>query len=369
MSLAKSSSTFRVFQFDAKIDPRTILEAFANDAIPPIETLNTEPISGWATPRFLLDREINEENCHVGKFIHAFLAKAQRRIPSALLRTYCRMEEIAFMRDNGLKAVNRRQRQEIKESMVKRMLPKMPPTLQGAEVAIDLDRRLLYTDATGDKQADAVAIAFARAAHTALVPLDAVGAAQRLFAVQPESLEPASFTPENNGDFVANDIGLDFFTWLYWRFRTEKNTFEIGKGRPPVTIELDGPISLVLQAEGAFRTSLQDGTPLFSREAKTALLAGKKINGFRVAIEIGGEKFTGAVSAPLFTLRGVKPPAVDRNREESASFLDHMAGLQAFTDAFYGIYGAFVAERADSDAWNKTLSAIRKWMPEMDEKA
>ena len=369
MSLAKSSSTFRVFQFAAKLEAEKLLEALANDAIPPLETLNSEPISGWATPRYLIDREITDENCHVGKFVHAFLVKAQRRIPSALLRTYCRMEEVAFMRDNGLKSVNRRQKQEIKESMVKRMLPKMPPTLQGAEVAVDLDRNLLYTDATGEKQADAVSIAFARAAHTALVPLDAAGAAQRLFSVQPESLEPASFTPDDNGDFVVNDIGLDFFTWLYWRFRTGENEFDVGKGRPSVTVELDGPLSLVLQGQGAFRTSLQDGTPLFSREAKTALLAGKKVSGFKISLDIGGEKYAGAVSAPSFTLRSVKPPAVDRNRDENASFLDHMAGLQTFADAFYGLYGAFLHERSDSSAWGKTVSEIRKWMPGMDEKA
>ncbi len=369
MSLVAPSAAFRVFQFDAKIEADAILESFAQDAIAPIETLNADPLSGWATPRFLIDREISEETCHVGKFLHVFLSKASRRVPSALLRTYCRMEELSFMRENGLKSVNRRQRAEIKEALAKRLLPKMPPTLQGIEVAVDLDRRLLYTDGTGEKQMDALAVAFARAAHTALVPLDAAGAAQRLFSVQPENLDPASFTPEDNGNFVVNDIGLDFFTWLYWRFRTGENKFKFSPSSPEIVVELDGPLSMMLQAQGAFRTSLSDGTPLFSAEAKTALLGGKKISGFRIAFDIGGDKYVGAVSAPGFAFRSVKPPATDANRDENATFLDRMAGLQTFSDTFYSLYGSFLKERADSDAWNKTIAAIRDWMPGMDEKA
>ncbi|MBR1837259.1 MAG: recombination-associated protein RdgC [Kiritimatiellae bacterium] len=369
MPLSKASSTFRVFRFDAKLDPDELLEAFARDAIPPLETLNVDPISGWASPRFLVDREINGETCRAGKFVHVFLSKAQRRLPSSLLRTYCRMEEIEFMKANGLKSVNRNQRREIKESLAKRMLPKMPPTLQGIEVAVDTDRNLLYADCSGDKQVDALAVAFAQAARTALVPLDAAGAAQRLFAVAPESLEPASFTPADNGDFVVNDIGLDFFTWLYWRFRTGKNEFRLSKNGPPAKVELDGPISLVLQGEGAFRTSLADGTPLFSAEAKTALLGGKKVSGFKFAMELGEAKYQCSVTAPSFCFRSAKPPATDRNRDENAAFLDHMAGLQDFADAFYGLYGEFLRERSDAGAWTGTVAAIREWMPGMDEKA
>ena len=369
MSLTAPSAAFRVFQFDAKLDVDSILAAFAQDAIPPIETLNAEPLSGWATPRFLIDREIDGETCHVGKFLHVFLSKASRRVPSALLRTYCRMEELSFLRENGLKSINRRQRAEIKEALSKRLLPKMPPTLQGIEVAVDLDRNLLYTDGTGEKQVDALAVAFARTAHTALVPLDAAVAAQRLFSVQAENLDPISFTPEDNGDFVVNDIGLDFFTWLYWRFRTGENKFQLSPSSPAVVVELDGPLSMMLQAQGAFRTSLSDGTPLFSAEAKTALLGGKKISGFRVAFDIAGDKYVGAVSAPGFTFRSVKPPAIDANRDEAATFLDRMAGLQTFADTFYSLYGVFLKERTHSEAWNKTLAAIRDWMPDMDEKA
>ena len=212
MALSQGSASFRLFQFDAKLDPDALLEACAADALPPLPLagLRETAISGWSSPRFFTDGEINDETCRAGKFVHLSLVKAERKIPKSLLNAYCRAEEVALMREKGLDSVNRATRQQIKEEVAKQLLPKMQPTLKGIDLAIDLERSLLYTDAKSDKQVDALAEAFARAAHTALVPLDAAGAALRRHNVRTDELAPASFTPEDNGDFVVNDPGLDF---------------------------------------------------------------------------------------------------------------------------------------------------------------
>ena len=363
-------TSFRVFQFDAKLDPAEVLPALAENAIPPVEMLHDQPLVGWAAPRFLLDRDISDETCHAGSFLHLFLAKAQRKIPSSLLNAYCRMEEIAYMKEQGKNYVNRATRRQIKESVVKRVLPKMPPALSGNEVAVDLKRSLLYTDAKTDAQLDALSAAFAQAAHTALVPLDAAGAAERLFNVRADELAPVSYTPENNGDFVVNDPGLDFFTWLAWRFLSGDGSFPLpGAGAPRADIVLDGPVSLLLEAQGAFQTSLRHGTPLLSRECKTALLGGKKIASFKLLLTLGGETWTALVSAPSFTFSGLKTPPVEKDRDDAAVFVDRMRLLQEFSDAFYALYGVFLRERTDPEAWRKTLAAVAKWMPSMEVKA
>ena len=90
MSLTQAAASFRVFQFDARLDA-SVLKAFAENAIPPLETLNEEPLVGWATPRFLVDREINDDTCHAGKFLHLSLAKAQRK-NEAIILSMTRME-------------------------------------------------------------------------------------------------------------------------------------------------------------------------------------------------------------------------------------------------------------------------------------
>ena len=368
MSLTQAAASFRVFQFEAKLSP-DVLSAFAEDAVPPFEVLRDEPLAGWATPRFLTDAEISEETCHAGKFLHLSLTREERRIPKALLTVYCRREELRFMKEKGVNALSRQDRQAIKEAVRKQMLPRTPPSLAGNDVAIDLDRSLLYTDAKTDKQVDLLAERFAKAARTALVPLDAAGAAQRLFNVRTDELAPASVTPENNGDFVVNDIGLDFLTWLYWRFRTDDALFELRPGSPRLAVAIDGPLSLVLEAQGAFQIGLRNGTPVQSREIKSALLGGKKIASLKLFFTLGDDTYQASVSAPSFAVTGLKLPPVDKNRDAAATFVDRMAYLQAFSDAFHALYGVFLRDRADAAAWQRTVAAIRKWLPTMPVKA
>ena len=160
MALSQGSASFRLFQFDAKLDPDDLLAACAADALPPLPLagLRETAISGWSSPRYYTDGEINDDTCRAGKFVHLSLVKAERKIPKSLLNAYCRAEEVALMREKGIDSVNRATRQQIKEAVAKQLLPKMQPTLKGIDLAIDLERSLLYTDAKTDRQAQRVAV-------------------------------------------------------------------------------------------------------------------------------------------------------------------------------------------------------------------
>lgn len=360
MSLVHSPA-FRVFEFEAKLDDSFIAEC-AKNAIAPLETLNETPLTGWSSPRYLVDGEITPETCRAGKFAHLFVSTAQRRVPAALLAVYCRKTEIELVKEKGPQALNRATRKEIKESVRKQMVKRMPPTISGLELAIDMDRSIVYTDAKTDKQVDSIAMAFHQAARSALVPLDPAGAALRRFGVQAESLSPSVFTPEDNGDFVVNDLGLDFLTWAVWRHDVGKTEFT-GPGGAAVSFSVDGPVALVLEAQGAHHIALREGAPLASPEFRSALLAGKKVASVRLGFTIGDDTWSGTVSGPTFTFSGVKPPATDSNRAESATFADRMGRLQAWTDIFMSFYGAFLEARTDEGAWKKLLSSIRAWVP------
>ena len=121
MALSQGSASFRLFQFDAKLDPDALLEACAADALPPLPLagLRETAISGWSSPRYYTDGEINADTCRTGKFVHLSLVKAERKIPKSLLNAYCRAEEVALMREKGLDSVNRATRQQIKEAVAK----------------------------------------------------------------------------------------------------------------------------------------------------------------------------------------------------------------------------------------------------------
>lgn len=364
MSLSNPTLSLNVFEFEAKPAAGEALEAFAGRAIPPIESLNVEPLSGWSTPRFLLDREIADETCRAGKFLRVNFAKAERKIPKSLLTAYCRMEELAVMKERGLQTLSRKEKAGIKEEMKKRLLPKMPPNLTGSDVALDLPRRRLYTDATSRGRVEKLELLFAQTLHTAMVPLDPAGAAVRLFNVQSEDLAPVVFSPKPNGDFVVNNVGFDFLTWLLFRCETGASSFDLGGGMREVRVALDGPVSMRLEAQGAHRVALRDGAPLGGVECQAALLAGKKIASLKLALQLpGDETYSALVDGGSFAFRSLKPPALDANRDPRELFTDRMRQLQVFTDAFYALYGFFLRERTDADAWSGTIRAIHAWLP------
>lgn len=364
MSLVNPTLSLNVFEFEAKPSAEEALEAFAGQSIPPIETLNVEPISGWATSRFLLDREITDETCRADKYLRVNFAKAERKVPKSLLTAYCRMEELAVMKERGLQALSRKEKARIKDEMKKRMLPKMPPQLTGSDVALDLPARRLYTDATSPSRIEKLELLLAQTLHTAMVPLDPAGAAVRLFGVQPEDLAPVVFSPKPNGDFVVNNVGFDFLTWLLFCNETNRVSFDLGGGQRDVRVALDGPVALRLEAQGAHRVALRDGAPLGGVECQAALLAGKKISSIKMAIQLGPEDvYSAVVDGASFSFHSLKPPALDANRDAREVFVDRMRQLQVFADAFYALFGLFLRERTDADVWARTIRDVREWLP------
>lgn len=364
MPLSNPTLSLNVFEFEAQPSAEEALEALAGLSIPPIETLNVEPISGWSTPRFLLDREIEDETCRAGKYLHVNFARAERKIPKSLLTAYCRMEELAVMKERGLQSLSRKERAQIKEEMKKRMLPKMPPQLAGSDVALDLPSRRLYTDATSQGRIEKLELLLAQTLHTAMVPLDPAGAAIRLFGVQTEDLAPVVFSPKPNGDFVVNNVGFDFLTWLLFCTETGRTSFDLGGGLSGVRVALDGPVGLRLEAQGAHRVALRDGAPLGGVECQASLLAGKKISSVKMALQLGEDQaYAAVVEGGSFSFHSLKPPALDANRDAREIFTDRMSQLQVFTGAFYALYGLFLRERTDPETWAATMRDVHAWLP------
>lgn len=362
MSLERSSTNFRVYEFEAKLTDES-LAGFAENALPPIETLKEEPLEGWVSPRHLLDSEIVEDTCRAGKFIHLVLTKAQRKVPKVLLDTYTKMQEIEMMKEEGMESLNRETRRELREDVKKKMLPRMPPSLSGIEVAIDCDANRLYCDSLSTSADERVTEIFAKSARSALIPLTPDTAALRHSNVQTDQLDPVCFTAEPNGDFTIRSAGLDFLMWLFYRYEIGESKYDLFVGSEPINVGLEGPVSLVLQGQGAHTASLAEGEPLHSVECKAALLGGKKIASITIAFEHGEDIYKARVDGQTFQFHKVTVPKMDENRDAQAIFLDHMVHLQSFTEIFYKLYEVFLKVRTDEAAWNKVLADIQAWLP------
>lgn len=361
MALSSGKCSFRVFEFDADL-PADILDSFRQRALPPLDTLSEEPLVGWVSPLHLMDSEIVEATCRAGKYIHLNVSKAVRKVPGSLLRAYCKMEELAVMKENGVTSLSRADRKQIKDDLRKQMLPKMPPTLTGSDVAIDPEAHRLVTDSTADKQNERIQELFAECTHSVLKPMTPASVALRHFGVNVDELDVAMFTPDPKVDFAANDPGLDFLTWLFYRHENGLGEFTLNKSAP-IVVALDGPVQLHLEGEGAHRTGLSDGDPLHSVEIQAALMAGKKIRSVKMLLKRGEEEFSFTLDGPTFTFRGAKLPKEDENRDDASKFADGMMHYQTLIEAFFGIYGIFLRERTDPEAWNAFIADFRKWLP------
>ena len=97
MGFDRGSVSFRLFYLGKSFGP-LLAAKFAAQAAPPIETLGAEPIEGWVAGRHLLDTDFAEENCVFGGYLHASLMRAERKIPEALLRAHCRLDEEVQLR-------------------------------------------------------------------------------------------------------------------------------------------------------------------------------------------------------------------------------------------------------------------------------
>jgi hypothetical protein len=361
MGFESGSMTFRVYEVQGALGADSVSE-FARHAAPPITTLNREPIAGWVGPRHLLDREITEETCLAGMYLRVTLMKAERKIPESLLRAHCRLEEQVEMKARGLPYLNRATRREIKEAVVERLLPSMPPSLTGIPAVFDLGRNRAYVQAMSDKQQDAFVAAFRQATGLGIVPYTPEVAALKLKAVNARDLDPVCFAPDPDRSMASEGLGLDFFTWLWFYWESEGGTVPAGAGGGlPFGLMLEGPLTFIVEGEGAHEAVLRKGMPLLSAEAKTALTSGKKLRRAKFVLARGDDAWAVAVDGADFAFRSLKVPKGEP-LEPAALFQQRMLHLETLTDVFYRLYEMFLDLRRSAREWEQTVDAMRAWI-------
>jgi len=372
MPFESGTVTFRVFENNQSATAEEIVAALAKNTAPPLDTLDKEPIAGWCSPRFIGDLDVSGENCRSGKFVRAQLMKAEKKIPGALLKVYCKMEEIAVMKERGVKFLNRRERAEIKARIKGELLPQMPPTLTAIPVVHDTESGRVYAAAMSEKQHDAFVLGFNNATRLKPAALTPGFAAEQLFGVNVSLVDAQCFSPDESVGAVANEIGLDFLTWLWYFWETGKGEFKTPPG-DNVGLMLEGPAVFHHEGGGAHEISVRRGLPLQSCEAKTALMSGKKLTSVKLTMTRGNDAFSATVSGRDFTFNSLKLGLDDKEdatkHDPETNFQQRIAGIKFYADAFLHLYGMFLKEITDSGAWNKALKAMRKWVAEREELA
>lgn len=339
--------------------PGNVVERFADHAAPPLDTLGHGAIHGWVSSRHLLDRVITDDNAYVAGYLRLTLMKAERKVPAALLKAECRMEELALMQAEGLAFLKRDARGRIKKEVLERLLPKMPPTLTGIDIAYDSGNRLLYATSTSAAQVESLVAALQSTLGAAPVPVTAETAAVQRKRLAVRDLRPTSFTPELEDELAAASLGQDFLTWLWFYSERRGGTLDLDAGSFAVMIE--GPLLFVMEGQGAHEAVLRKGSPLQSTEAKTSLTSGKKLRQARLTLARGDDQWTAGFDAETFALRGLKMPKGEQ-LDPISRFQERMILLDVFQQALLGYLDAFLDERADPARWRAVQKDIHRWV-------
>lgn len=359
MAFDSGSVSFRLFYLQQTYDSG-LIDEFAKHASPPIDSLNRDPISGWVSGRHLFDRELTDEKCIVGPYLHAQLLRAEKKVPASLLRAHVQMEEDIERRARETDFLPRAVKAEIKQRVTASLLPKMPPTLTSIPVVVDFRNNLLLASAMSDKQIDTLSPAFKETAGTLPILLTPETAALRRKQVNANDVTPVSFSPDPALEPPhETTLGMDFLTWLWFIWEKEGGVYHLPDGRE-FGVMLEGPLTFFREGQGAHEALLRKGSPLNSREAGTALLCGKKLKRAKVVIAVNDEIYAAMMDAD-FAFRSVKLPKGEQD-EPAGKFEERMLFIETFWSAWLSLYDRFLDVRADPQLWPKTLDAIHTWV-------
>lgn len=362
MGFESGSVSFRFFELPRSF-PEDAVPRFAEQALSGVQQVHAEEVKGWVTGRHLLDRNITEDTALYGGIYRLGLTRAERKIPAALLKAECTMEEMAQLAASGRDFLNRKDRKEIKDSVTDRLLPNMPPSLSSTPFVHDPTKGYLMATALNDKQIEQFAIYFRHTLGYELMVCDPEQQALRLKKINADDLPPVSYTPEMEDAYADRDLGRDFLTWLWFASETRPNRFETPAG--PVAVLIEGPLTFVYEGTGAHETVLRKGEPVNSAEAKTCLLNGKKLQAAKITLAGDDEEsiWPCTFNASTWSFRSMKLPETDAP-DPVSRFQDRITSLDQYRTMFSALYEEFLTLRTTPDRWPQERQAVHAWVRE-----
>lgn len=362
MSFEKGSVSLRVFRVKPGSQfPENAADRLANDAIQPVDLIPAEGCVGWSTGRHLLDRNITEDSVKVAGRIRVSLVKAEKRIPAALFKAECRQEELALMAATDRQFLKRSERAEISKSVQERMIPTMPPSLSGIDV-VRVNDDIVYATAMGDSQVDLLTHSWKNTLGQELYPYTPALAATLLAKVSFNSLKSTSFSSAMADADVEQDIGTEFLTWM-WYFSEACGGMSDGFG-----FALEGPFTFIHEGAGAHVVVVRKGNPGIASEAKSALVAGKKLKQAKLTIAKGEFTWACTINGGEWTFSSLKLPKGEQNDPVSI-FEERLMSIGQFVEAVEGLFQKFLVIRIDEAKWKDEVSKIREWVDDRMAKA
>jgi hypothetical protein len=359
MSFESGAVSLRMFTIPRKFEDG-VVERFADQSLPSLDSLREDAIYGWVTGRHLFDRKITEDTAYPAGHLRLTLVKAERKIPSSLLKAEMKQEELVRLQMKEADYVSRKEKAEIRQELVERLLPQMPVQLKGTDFVHNPDELYIYTDAVSEKQADEFIMHLRHASGIAPEPITPEALARARKRVDTRDWYPSSFSPDVEDEFVSGDPGHDFATWLWFRSETVEQFIKTSQG--DVSVFIEGPLTFFMEGGGAHESVIRKGNPTVSMEAKASLLAGKKLAKCKLTVTRGEEIWTGNFDASELTVRSMKLPEDEEKLDHMSRFADRLVKIGEFREILFDLFDEFVTVRSDKKAWSALRPTIHEWV-------
>ncbi len=329
--------------------PDDAVEKFAEKKGYSLDTVLDEPQVGWVSGRHLLDTQIDDATLYAGSYLHLFHRSAQRRVPPSLLKAEIRIEELVLMQAMNSQSISRKQKKEIKEDVIDRLLKNMPPTLRGIPCVIDTVNQILYLGAASKSQVDQFLLLFYESIGFEPAPLTPGAMVELLHNTKPDSLPIVKFSRNApNSESGDNLIGRDFATWLWYFQEIENGTFEVDS-LGEFSIMIDGPLVFAADGNGALEVVVKKGLPTISPEAKAALSVGEKIRQAKFTLVRNDEIWSFTLDADNFAFRSMTLPVIDAQLDLVSHFEERIRLLDIFRRAFLQLFNRYFTLITDSN--------------------
>lgn len=359
MGFDSGSVNFRLFYLREQMTAE-VLSRFEARMIPPLETLTSEGLHGWIGPDHALDRDLSEEHCCLGPYLHLSHVTADKKIPPSTLRAYVKAEERVEMRARNMTFLPRAVKTEVRERITDELMAHALPSFASLPLLIDLDTNLLLASAMSQGCMDMFCPFFKETTGVMPIPLTPENAALARRQINAKDLLPANFTPDTSVDVPYEvALGNEFMTWLLFFWEREGGTFKCDGEQCGMMIE--GPLLMYAEGAGSFETVLRKGTPLDSRELGVALYAGKKLKRAKVTLTQGECVVSATIDATEFTFSSMKLPRSEQD-DALGIFQDRMEAIKKFNQMWFYLFDKFLDLRSHPAQWERTLGDLRAWI-------
>ena len=218
MSFEQGTLTFRMMALPRPFGMDAVA-SFAKDAAGSLDAADETPRRGWVTGRHLLDTAITDASALYGGRFRLQLRETVRKVPTALLKAQCKLEEIAYCAANERTFLKASERAEIRQEVLERLLPKMPPSIKAYPFVYEPGANHLYLGATAETAFDVFNAALSSTLGFGGYAADAAYLASDIAHVAETDFASENFAPEDRGGNRGDEdegahFGREFLTWL-----------------------------------------------------------------------------------------------------------------------------------------------------------